>query len=145
MHEQEGVKPTRRHRHHGRCALVVAAAFLGACASDRRAARDESAERIEDIIGPGAASEPIPEGIALGPDAPPLSGAPEEEPLALLEVPEETGASPRPWSAPVTPCSAPPHGAILPAPVPLACLLHPGAFEYRITPRPGGSIPGLLP
>lgn len=40
---------------------------------------------------------------------------------------------------------APPHGAILPAPVPLSCLLNPGAIEYRLEPRPGGSIPGLRP
>ncbi|MCP3143679.1 hypothetical protein [Pyxidicoccus xibeiensis] len=55
--------------------------------------------------------------------------------------------SPFAWGAPVapSPCNAPPHGAILPAPVPLSCLLNPGAIRYRLEPRPGGSIPGLLP
>ncbi|NMO23465.1 hypothetical protein HPC49_51610 [Pyxidicoccus fallax] len=166
MPEPTAVKPPRRHRHRGPVgALVVAAAFLGACAASRSETRDESAERIDAIVRPGQAPEPIPEGITLGPDAPPLSGSQGDEPLALLEDLEdlEVPTAPAPeawmfedevhplvpfaWGAPVTPtpCTAPPHGAILPAPVPLTCLLNPGAIEYRIQPRPGGSIPGLLP
>lgn len=160
MPEHEAVMPPSRHPRRvrlGACGLAVAAAFLTACATGRGEPRDESAERIEDIIGTEGASEPIPEGISLGPDAPPLSGTVDDEPLALVEVPVEPMAEalpsdderhplqPLPWVAPVTPCTPPPHGAILPAPVPLSCLLNLGALEYRLAPRPGGSTPGLLP
>lgn len=151
-----------RREHAGTCALALATMLLGACATGKDAARDESAERIEDIIRPAQGAEPIPEGITLGPDAPPLSGERLEEPLALgqaaipsvdeaplvEEGPDASAALrglPFAWGVPAAPCQPPPHGAILPAPVPLSCLLNPGAIEYRLEPRPGGSIPGLLP
>ncbi|MFP2910317.1 hypothetical protein ACLESD_35815 [Pyxidicoccus sp. 3LFB2] len=146
------------------CALALAG-LLGACATNKGELRDESAERIEAIIRPGQAPEPIPEGITLGPDAPPLSGSHLDGSLALAGEPldldaesplleEESGVrsgphahplAPFAWGVPSVPCQRPPHGAILPAPVPLSCLLNPGAIEFRIQPRPGGSIPGLLP
>ncbi len=157
--------PLREHGLTGTYALVIAASFLGACATRGSEMRDESAERIEAIIGSGQASEPIPDGIMLGPDAPPLSGSSMDESLALVDEPLPSEArTPRfeeapsvtsgrrepplyPFAreAPSGPCQQPPHGAILPAPVPLACLLNPGAIQYRLQPRPGGSIPGLLP
>lgn len=145
------MSPTRRHRPRGLTgALGVAAALLGACATSGSKTRDEGAERIDAIVRPGQTPEPIPDGIALGPDAPPLSGTGVDEPLAELPTGPATEAwpvYPFAWGAPVAPapCAAPPHGAILPAPVPRACLLHPGSVRYRIEPRPGGSIPGLLP
>lgn len=160
MPEHEAVMSPSRHPRRvrlGACGLAMAAAFLAACATGRGETRDESAERIENIIGTQGAAEPIPEGISLGPDAPPLSGAVDDEPLALLEVPaepppqalslgdEEPLLQPLPSGAAVMPCTPPPHGAILPAPVPLGCLLKLGPIQYRLTPRPGGSIPGLLP
>ncbi len=140
----------------GGCALAACVALLGACAAGRSEARDENAERIEQVLRPAQPSEPIPEGIAFVPDAPLSGSAGTGEPLAREDAageapPEEeapgTGhpLAPYSWGALAAPCTRPPHGAILPAPVPLSCLLEPGAIEYRIAPRPGGSIPGLLP
>ncbi|MFP2929783.1 hypothetical protein ACLESO_32240 [Pyxidicoccus sp. 3LG] len=147
----------RRSGRIGACALALLV-LGGGCVTSRSEEWDESAERIEEIIQPDSDSEPIPEGLAFAPpDVPTPSGPPPGE--ALPATPEElpldeeedlSGPSGHPlypfaWGAPVAPCKAPPHGAILPAPVPLSCLLHPGAIRYRIEPRPGGSIPGLLP
>lgn len=158
--EGKGVRLMTPGRHLQRswmagCALAASVALLGACAAGRSESRDESAERLEEALRPAQPSEPIPEGIAFVPDTP-LSGsavtgealtsedaAPEP---ASEEVPgTEPPLAPDSWGALVAPCKRPPHGAILPAPVPLSCLLNPGAIEYRIAPRPGGSIPGLLP
>jgi hypothetical protein len=126
-------------------ALALSAVLLGGCASDRSAARDDNAERIERILRPAHPSEPIPDGIAFVPDAPPPVSPGPAEPLAqAAPSPEPVPEAPGTGGSPV-PCTRPPHGAILPAPVPLSCLLNPGAIEYRIAPRPGGSIPGLLP
>ena len=136
-----------RHRQRtwlGGCALAVSAALLAGCATGRSEARDDNAERIERILRPAPSPEPIPDGIAFVPDAPPPAGPVEGEPLAWVdEVPDSTPEPPD--SRHGVPCTRPPHGAILPAPVPLACLLTPGPIKYRIAPRPGGSIPGLLP
>lgn len=141
-------------------ATLLTASFLGACATAPRVVKDEGTERIEDIIGRADREEPIPEGIAFVPDTTPLPG----DSLALLDEPaeadEEEARPPRrgtvesftelpwsPYSVPQGPglCARPPHGAILSAPVPSSCLLAPGSIRFHIAPRPGGTIPGLLP
>ncbi|WP_426745712.1 hypothetical protein VZQ01_34105 [Myxococcus faecalis] len=131
---------------------LLGATVLCACTSGRVASRDEGAERIAAIIGTPEREEPIPEGIVFVPDTTPL---PEEDSLALSDAPEPPRLPERvergwPWAPYSTGpllgmCSRPPHRAILPAPVPPACLLAPGTIRFHLTPRPGGSIPGLLP
>src|SRR5690349_1791039 len=56
--------------------VMLAAGLLMACAAGSREVRDEGLERIEEAMRPEAHPEIIPEGIAMGEDAPPL--APEE-------------------------------------------------------------------
>lgn len=141
-------------------ATLLSASLLGACATTPRAVKDEGTERIENIIGRADREEPIPEGIAFVPDTTPVSG----DSLAMLDGPagvdEEEAPPPRrgtvesftelPWSPYAVPqvpglCARPPHGAILSAPVPSSCMLAPGSIRFHIAPRPGGTIPGLLP
>lgn len=141
-------------------AILLSATLLGACATTPRTVKDEGTERIENIIGRADREEPIPEGIAFVPDTTPLPG----DSLALLDEPaeadEEETPPPRssrvesftklPWSPYSAPqslglCTRPPHGAILSAPVPSSCMLAPGSIRFHIGPRPGGTIPGLLP
>ncbi|MFY1824966.1 hypothetical protein ACN47A_03570 [Myxococcus fulvus] len=131
---------------------LLGATLLCACASGRVATRDEGTERIAAIIGTPEREEPIPEGLVFVPDTTPR---PEEDTLALSDAPAPPPRPDRvdhglPWAPYSTGpllgmCSRPPHGAILPAPVPPACLLAPGSIRFHLTPRPGGSIPGLLP
>lgn len=138
------MNPGRHRQWMGGCALAVSVALVGGCATSRSEARDDNAERIERILSPAPSAEPIPDGIAFIPDAPSPGGPSGSEPLARVD--ESAPETDEAWDRrPVAPCTRPPHGAILPAPVPLACLLSPGRIEYRIAPRPGGSIPGLLP
>ncbi|MFY2557492.1 hypothetical protein ACN469_25595 [Corallococcus terminator] len=141
-------------------ATLLSASLLGACATAPRAVKDEGTERIEDIIGRPDREEPIPEGIAFVPDTTPLP----DDALAQLDEPaesdDEEAPPPRrstvesfteqPWSPYSVPqmlglCTRPPHGAILSAPVPRSCVLSPGSIRFHIGPRPGGTIPGLLP
>ncbi|HZI13757.1 MAG TPA: hypothetical protein VE153_25490 [Myxococcus sp.] len=133
------MNPGRYRQWMGGCALAVSAALVGGCAMGRSEARDDNAERIERILSPVPSSEPIPDGIVFIPDGPSPDGPSESEPFARVDAPAPSDRRQ------VAPCTRPPHGAILPAPVPLACLLSPGRVEYRIAPSPGGSIPGLLP
>ncbi|WP_342374869.1 hypothetical protein NVS55_26530 [Myxococcus stipitatus] len=130
---------------------VLATSLLAACTTANVAPRDEGSKRIEDIIGRPESEEPIPEGLAFTPDtaSPPIST------LALNEPPEtprssvETGSG-VPWvpysNAPLLGlCTSATRGSVWFAPAPPACVLSPGAIRFHIAPRPGGSIPGLLP
>ncbi|NTX56151.1 hypothetical protein [Myxococcus sp. CA039A] len=136
---------------------LLAASLLGACATAPRAVKDEGTERIENIIGRPDREEPIPEGISFVPDTSPLP----EDALAVLDEPATTDEEPPPprntvetyLEQPSSPystmqllglCTPPRHGAFH-APHPPACTLAPGSIRFHIGPRPGGSIPGLLP
>ena len=114
---------------------MLAAGLLVACAAGPRELRDEGSERIEEAMRPEPNPDEFPEGIFLGDDAPPLAS------------PEPAVAS----SASVAPSNAEPpesgwfYGTvpvIVPGPV---FGPSPGSVRYHIEPRPGGSIPGLLP
>jgi hypothetical protein len=117
------------------------AGLLLACAAGPRELRDEGSERIEEAMRPEARPERIPEGIALGLDAPPL--APPEPEVARSPEPVVSGDEllVAPWL----------HGSgvvVIPGPAcapGLACGPRPGTVRYHVEPRPGGSIPGLLP
>jgi hypothetical protein len=106
---------------------MLAAGLLVACAVGPREVRDEGLERIEEAMRPEAHPEIIPEGIALGEDAPPLAPAEPEEPRPPVIVTSNGGL----WAP----------GCFL-GPV---CGPHPGSIRYHIKATPGGSIPGLLP
>jgi hypothetical protein len=123
---------------HGlRMSWALALCLLVACASGPRAVRDEGSERIEEAMRPEPHPELIPEGIALGDDAPPLA-LPEPE-LARVTAAEPSGrefSTPGPWlygPVPVIVVPGLPFGP------------QPGAVRYHIEAQPGGSIPGLLP
>lgn len=107
--------------------VLLAAGLLAACAAGPREVRDEGVERIEEAMRPEPHPEVIPEGIAMGEDAPPL--APEEP-----EIPRPPViVSSNDW--PFIPgCLFGP-----------ACGPQPWSVRYHIKATPGGSIPGLLP
>jgi hypothetical protein len=114
--------------------FALALGLLAACASGPRELRDEGSERIEEAMRPELHPDVIPEGIALGDDAPPLA-LPEPElarstPVGPSAFPEPGG----PWL----------YGSVPVFPGPL-CGPQPGTVRYHIEARPGGSIPGLLP
>jgi len=140
-------------------APLCVAVGLGACATRHGASQDEGAERIEAILGEPAREEPIPEGIVFIPDTTPT---PEDVALATRRGSEATPGSAEPPDSPTGAATAPAWGALgLPftglcsAPpwpagsnargTPPACLLLPGTIRMHVAPRPGGSIPGLLP
>lgn len=113
---------------------VAAAGLLGACASRV----DEGLLRIEEAMRPE--SHPAPEGIVLGPDAPPL--APPDWDVLWAPVgsfPERLGQvgtnSPHFYSGP--------YPLVMPAP--FCPPRYPGEPRYHLEPQPGGSTPGLLP
>lgn len=131
-------------------AALITASMLAACTAGRVETRDDGSQRIEDIIGRPGREEPIPEGIAFTPDtaSPPVST------LASNQTPEPRPSWPTdsgwPWvpysNAPLLGlCTNSTRGSVYLAPAPPACVLSPGAIRFDITPRPGGSIPGLLP
>ncbi|AGC46637.1 hypothetical protein MYSTI_05358 [Myxococcus stipitatus DSM 14675] len=131
-------------------AATLAASLLAACTARRVETRDEGSQRIEDIIGRPESEEPIPEGLAFTPDtaSPPIST------LASSQSPEPRPSmeadSRLPWvpyaNAPLLGlCTSATRGATWFSPAPPACVLSPGAIRFHIAPRPGGSIPGLLP
>jgi hypothetical protein len=109
--------------------VVLTAGLLVACAAGPHAVHDDEIARIEESMRPEPHPEIIPEGIALGEDAPPL--APDE--------PEES----RPPVI-VTPDGLPlfPGCHLGPGPI---CGPNLGAVRFQIKATPGGSIPGLLP
>lgn len=108
-----------------------------ACASGPNAPRDEGSERIEEAMRPEPRPDVLPEGIALGDDAPPLAPAePELARVTGVEPPERDFSTPGPWlygQVPVIVLPGLPFGP------------QPGAVRYHLEARPGGSIPGLLP
>lgn len=122
-------------RHGSHIGSVLALGLLVACASGPNALRDEGSERIEEAMRPEPHPDVIPEGIALGDDAPPL--APPEPELAQVTDVEPLSrdfSTPGPWLyGPVPVVPGAPYGP------------QPGAVRYHIEARPGGSIPGLLP
>ncbi|QSQ14490.1 hypothetical protein [Myxococcus landrumensis] len=130
--------------------MTLAASLLAACTLGHVETRDEGSQRIEAIIGRAESEEPIPEGLAFTPD----TAAPPIRTLALNQSPEphpsvEAGTG-LPWvpysNAPLLGlCTSATRGAAWFSPAPPACVLSPGAVRFHIAPRPGGSIPGLLP
>jgi hypothetical protein len=114
-------------RHGFQSGVVLAASLLVACASGPHEVRDEGSERIEAAMRPEAHPEVIPEGIALGDDAPPLAPA---EP----EVPSHPAI--------VISSGGPPSLGCFLGPV---CGPRPSSVRYHIKATHGGSIPGLLP
>ena len=128
-----------KHGFHMGSALALG--LLVACASGADALRDEGSERIEEAMRPELHPEVIPEGIALGDDAPPLA-LPEPELARVTEADPSCAAGPscRDFSTP---------GPWLYGPIPVVPGAplgpYPGAVRFHIEARPGGSIPGLLP
>ena len=121
-------------RHGLQSATVLAAGLLVACASGARVVHDEDSARIEEAMRPEPHPGVIPEGIALGDDAPPLAppGYGTEVP-SVLKVPRARYAHPRgsyglpaygvgPWRGP-----------------------RPHSVRYNLHATPGGTTPGLLP
>jgi hypothetical protein len=117
-----------------RSGTVLLASLLAACATGPQAVRDEGSERIEEAMRPEPHPEVIPEGIAMGGDAPPLA-PPDPDGASLSDMMDSYG-----W-----------HGSwnwgfggpvIGPGPV---YGPWPGPMRYHLKPTPGGSIPGLLP
>ncbi|MCP3103862.1 hypothetical protein LZ198_33790 [Myxococcus sp. K15C18031901] len=126
-------------------APLFAAVWLGACATRHTGVRDEGTERIEAILGNAALEDPIPEGIVFIPDATPGPDAPALATREASAPPPPTTPTWGPYGLPFSGlCSTSPAGGPTVAHVP-ACLLMPGAVRMVVTPRPGGSIPGLLP
>jgi hypothetical protein len=119
-------------RHLG--AVLATAGLLAACATGRQDLRDNSA-LIDEVMRPDPPGTPIPEGIELGLDAPPLAPPDTKTVWApVAQAPEhirEIGSG-RPWF----------YTGPLPF-FPHAC--HPPAVRYHIKPTPGGTTPGLLP
>lgn len=107
--------------------VLAAGMLMAACAAGSREVRDEGLERIEEAMRPEAHPEVIPEGIAMGEDAPPL--APEEPEVPRPPVVVISNGAPF-----VPGCFLGP-----------ACGPNPSSIRYIIKPTPGGSIPGLLP
>lgn len=113
-------------------AMVLTAGLLAACATGAREVRDEGSERIEEAMRPEPHPEVIPEGIALGNDAPPLAPA------------EPEVASPSMLSGGLTESLGWGYGGPFLTPGPVYGPWSPGV-RYHLKPMPGGSIPGLLP
>lgn len=100
--------------------LLLSGVLLTACASGPRVVRDEDSDRIEADMRPGPAQDPLPEGIALGTDAPPIAAA---DPHAdhVVNAPARLLGRHRYHRG----------------------YRHP--VRYHVEPKPGGSTPGLLP
>lgn len=122
-------------------AMVTAASLLGACVTvaPPTVVQDEESLRIEESMRPD--TEPPPEGIELGLDAPPLA-PPDYDTLwapvgALAERMPEVGTnSPHYYSGPYA------FPMLMPTP---SCGHHQMAPQYNIEQRHLGSTPGLLP
>lgn len=113
-----------------RSGVVLAAGLLVACAAGPHAVQKDEIARIEESMRPEPHPEIIPEGIAMGSDAPPLAPDEPEEPRAPVFV--------TPDGLPLFP------GCHLGGPGPV-CGPNLGSVRYQIKATPGGSIPGLLP
>ncbi|XXF80450.1 hypothetical protein P2318_12060 [Myxococcaceae bacterium GXIMD 01537] len=131
----------RRQAHRGLRGAVVGAAFTGLLAGCATSAIDDNSLRIARDMLPD--TQPPPEGIELGSDAPPLAPPDRDELWApVYSFPERMGEvgtnSPWYYSGPY------PYPLLFPAPT-----CPPGlgqvAPQNFIQPRPGGSTPGLLP
>ena len=125
-----------RMKHWQRMAWALTLGLSGACASGPGALRDEGSARIEEAMRPELHPDVIPEGIALGEDAPPLAlPEPELARVTGLEPSPRDFSTPGPWLyvVPVPGVAGPVSGP------------QPGSVRYHIEARPGGSIPGLLP
>jgi hypothetical protein len=120
----------RDMRHEIRSGAVLLTSLLAACATGPQEVRDEGSERIEEAMRPEPHPEVIPEGIAMGSDAPPLA-PPEPDGASLSDMVSSHGWS---WGfgGPVI-SPGPRYGP------------WPGPMRYHLQPTPGGSIPGLLP
>jgi uncharacterized lipoprotein len=114
---------------------VLAVGLLVACASGPRELRDEGSERIEEAMRPEPHPDVLPAGIFLGDDAPPLAIPEPEVASAEGDTPSNAGPPQPGWFYGTVP-------VIVPGPV---FGPYPGAIRYHIEPKPGGSIPGLLP
>ena len=126
----------RGMRHVFRSGGVLVASLLVACATGPRELRDEGSERIEEAMRPELHPDVLPEGIFLGEDAPPLA-LPEPEVASASGVPSSSDGPPEPgWFYGTVPVIVVPGPVFGPAP---------GSVRYHIEPKPGGSIPGLLP
>jgi hypothetical protein len=112
-----------------RSGVVLTAGLLVACAAGPHAVHDDEIARIEESMRPEPHPEIIPEGIAMGEDAPPLApDEPEEQHQPVIVTPD---------GLPLFP------GCFLgTGPV---CGPNLGSVHYNIKATPGGSIPGLLP
>ncbi|RJS19324.1 hypothetical protein DRW03_23540 [Corallococcus sp. H22C18031201] len=115
--------------------VISMATMVAACASARaKPTRDEDSERVDAILGLDREPEdppepgPLAEGTDEPPAAPPLQSAKE----ALTATPTSGTSA----SVATGACTRPPHGALLPAPVPKACLLRPGTAKLFLPPPP---------
>lgn len=124
----------RDMRHGILSGAVLLAGLLAACATGSQAVRDEGSERIEEAMRPEAHPDVIPEGIAMGSDAPPLAPPEPDEPTLSDIVLSPGGYGYRTWGF-----GGPFIGS---GPV---YSPWPGPMRYHLQPTPGGSIPGLLP
>lgn len=125
----------RGMRHVFQSGGVLAASMLVACAVGPRELRDEGSERIEEAMRPEPHADVLPEGIFLGDDAPPLAPSEPEVASATGDMPSNAEPPQSGWFYGTVP-------VIVPGPV---WGPYPGAVRYHIEPKPGGSIPGLLP
>jgi hypothetical protein len=119
-------------RHGLQSAMALTAGLLVACAAGPRQVRDEDSERIEEAMRPDAHPNVIPEGIALGDDAPPLA-------------PPGYGLTSS-WGF-VGPYDGYAHGSHGGPVYGVGRFHRPWrhSARYHIQATPGGSIPGLLP
>lgn len=132
--------------------LLAGAALAGAvglglgfgfgCAGPQRVQWPDDSARIDEAMAPPPQGEVIPEGIALGNDAPPLKAEPQAaSPYGAVYGGGIGFGFANPNAAPATaapPTSAPPlRGSAAPLPVPQP--VGPSA------PPRGGTTPGLLP
>ncbi|MFL5348649.1 MAG: hypothetical protein ACJ8AT_27965 [Hyalangium sp.] len=133
-------------RHGIQSAMVLAAGLLSACAAGSRQVRDEDSTRIEEAMRPEPHPEVIPEGIALGDDAPPLAPPGYELTSPSMTLLSDAGYAQwgGSYGSPVYHSGHRHH----PGHLHQSGYLHgpwPPSVRYHIQATPGGTTPGLLP